>query len=235
MTRRVVAVARRLLAAGGLAAALLACATPPPDQATRGPAPGAGISSGTPDPPATYGTDTPVGEIAGVLVIAARGTYRAGCRPELIARVAARFTAAVAADPPAALVLAAPRFAAYSMAERATGRLVVAHDRPALADLLHARAARHERQRLIALLVKPEGHLEYAGLRAADDAPAEPGVTLGKGKVDCAAAAVEVLNGVDEGDAARLLDRPGSLPASWLPIGLAEHARPVVDAPRAAS
>jgi hypothetical protein len=195
-----------------------------------------GGSSDTPRPPLTYYADTRLGEIAGVLVTAVRGTYRPGCEPALVAEVAARYTAAIAADPATALALAGPRFAAYSLSERATDLSLVARDRARLADLLRARAARHERQRLIALLVKPGGHLEFVGLRTADDSPAayfrRVRLTLGKGKVHCDSASIEALNAVDEGDAEQLLARAGSLPAGWIPAELPAFAQPIIDALR---
>jgi hypothetical protein len=217
----------RLIAAGGLAAALLACSAPPQAPAGHAPAPPVRASGAQPPPTRTFATDTAVGEVAGVVVIARDGNYRAGCQPELIGRVAARFTVAVAAEPGAALALAGPRFSAYSISERGTDRMLVARDRDGLDRLLRARAARHERQRLLALLVKPEGHLEFVGLRAADDLRRVT-LTLGKGKVDCETATIAVLNGVDEGDAERLLGRPESLPFGWLPTGLAARARPII-------
>lgn len=151
----------------------------------------------------TYERDTRLGVVHGALVTAAQGDYHGGSTPELIAGVAARFAAAFAADPSAAMGLAGPNFDAYSMSERATGRFFVAYLRSQLADLLRARGVHHERQHMLALLVKPKGHVVLVGLRVADDYPAGDAgrvrVFIGKGKVHCESASIEALNAVDEG------------------------------------
>jgi hypothetical protein len=216
----------------GLMATLLACTswTSDPD---RQPAPGKTTPARSKSirPPLTYEQNTPVGAVAGVLTTAGRGEYRSGCQPKLIVEVASRFAAAIAADPPTTRMLAGARFAAYSMSERATGRHSVAYTHPQLAGLLRARAGKHERQRLIAVLVKPEGHLEFVGLRVADDLPAGVAgrvrVTRGKAKVHCDSASIEVFNAVDEGDPGTLT-MPSEPLGGWIPPELPSVAQPVI-------
>jgi hypothetical protein len=176
-----------------------------------------------------------LGTVRGVAATATPGVFTGHCLPSRMAEIITRFVGGIATDRGQTVGLVGDSFKWYSMSENETGRHVAVHSRRDLADLLAARAAHHERQRVVALLLKPGGHLEVVGVRVADDVTLggreRVHVTSGKGAIDCQSGTVVVLSLATYGGLEDLT-APGAITAGLDAAELPAVANPVIDSLR---
>jgi hypothetical protein len=169
-----------------------------------------GSSVPAPSPPAAinYSQDTVVGTVGSAVVVARASVFDWDCPPLEAAGILVRFVGGIAEDPQQTLALVGTGFMWYSMGEHGPPqRHVSVHGRETFRELLNARTAQHERQRMTAVALRPDGNFEMLGARVADDLPASGDgpvrATRGKGRVDCASRTVVALSLVVEGAAGR--------------------------------